>query len=57
MIFNLAFAPDGKTLISVSRDKTIRVWDVEKGNVIGDPLTEHTDWVLSVAYSPNGKFL
>ena len=56
VIFNLAFAPDGKTLISVSRDKTIRVWDVEKGNVIGDPLTEHTDWVLSVAYSPNGKF-
>ncbi|MBI5715402.1 MAG: WD40 repeat domain-containing protein [Chloroflexi bacterium] len=39
VIFNLAFAPEGKTLVSV----------------IGDPLTDHTDWVLSVAYSPNGK--
>jgi WD40 repeat protein len=56
VIFNLAFAPDGKTLVSVSRDKTVRVWDAAKGKTIGDPLAEHTDWVLSAAYSPDGKF-
>jgi|GEM_PF-3042928 len=56
VIFNLAFAPDGKTLVSVSRDKTARVWDTATGKAIGEPLTDHTDWVLSAAYAPNGKF-
>jgi len=34
MIMDVMFTPDGTTLVSVSRDKTIRVWDVETGDLI-----------------------
>ena len=26
-IYSVAFSPDGKTIVSGSRDKTIKVWD------------------------------
>ena len=38
-------------------DDTIRLWDVATGRPIGNPLTGHTDQVLSVAFSPDGKTL
>ena len=30
-VMDMAFTPDGKSLLSVSRDKTLRLWDVETG--------------------------
>ena len=35
-------------------DNTVRVWDADTGQPIGDPLTGHTDSVYSVAFSPDG---
>lgn len=53
---SIAFSPDGQTLASGSRDKTIKLWDVgtkrEK-----QVLKGHVDWVNSVAFSPNGRIL
>jgi len=34
-VFSLAYMPDGKTLISVSLDRTMRLWDVASGTQIG----------------------
>jgi WD40 repeat protein len=48
------FSPDGKTLASGSRDKTIRLWNVEAGQEIR-PLAGHSGWVWSVAFSLDGK--
>jgi WD40 repeat protein len=49
----LAFAPDGKSLVSGSWDKTIRVWSLPLGKE-NRPL--HTPgWVFTVAWAPNGK--
>ena len=51
---SVAFSPDGKTIVSGSRDKTIRLWDTT-GKPIGQPLKGHQDGVNSVAFSPDGK--
>jgi len=51
---SVAFSPDGKTIVSGSRDKTIRLWDTT-GKPIGQPLKGHQAGVYSVAFSPDGK--
>ncbi len=56
-VTSVTFSSDGKTLAPGSRDKTVRMWDVETGKRRGDPLEGHSDWVTSVAFSPDGKTL
>ncbi|KIK23227.1 hypothetical protein PISMIDRAFT_63421, partial [Pisolithus microcarpus 441] len=52
---SVAFSPDGKRIVSGSHDKTVRIWDFERGVQIGSPLQGHTGWVQSVGFSPDGK--
>ncbi len=52
----LAITPDGKYIVSGSRDKTIKIWEFLSGQLIRT-LTGHEHWVLSVAISPNGKYI
>jgi WD40 repeat protein/serine/threonine protein kinase len=52
----LAFSPDGKWLVSGSRDNTIRFWDAATGEPAGT-ITGHTDHIHCVAFSPNGRLL
>ena len=55
-ISSLAISPDNSTLISGSRDNTIKIWNSGTGELIRT-LTGHSDSVLSVAISPDGKTL
>ncbi|WP_130295385.1 WD40 repeat domain-containing protein [Pseudonocardia sediminis] len=42
--------PDRRPIaITGSSDNTVRVWDLDTGTPIGEPLTGHTDWVNAVA--------
>ena len=50
----VAFAPGGRTLVSGSTDKSLKIWDASSGQIL-KTLTGDTDMVSSVAYLPNGK--
>ena len=61
-IICVVFSPDGKKLVSCSRDETVRLWNVETGALI-DTLARFDDlsWIQfksnRIAFSPNGKML
>lgn len=53
-VFGVAFTPDGKRLLSASRDKTAKVWDLAaRESVLTFP--EHQAAVFGVAIDPAGK--
>jgi WD40 repeat protein len=53
-VTRLAFSPDGRSLISGSRDKTAIVWDVATG-AARTVLKAHNGPVWGVAFSPDGR--
>ena len=55
-IYSAAYSPDSKTIATVGRDKTVRLWNAHTGKHL-KTLTGHKDEVNSVAYSPDGQIL
>ncbi len=51
---SVRFSPDGKTLVSSSFDKSVRLWDVAGGKLL-KTLEGHTDRVEGATFSPDGK--
>jgi WD40 repeat protein len=49
----VAFSPDGRRIITASRDQTARLWDAANGDKLSD-FTGHSGPVASVAFSPDG---
>ncbi|CAG8785229.1 17342_t:CDS:2, partial [Acaulospora morrowiae] len=68
-VYSVAFAPDGKTLVSGSLDKTLKLWDMSHPgrtpssgssntkNPAKMTFSGHKDFVLSVAVSPDGRWV
>ncbi len=60
-IFNILFTPSGEQIISVSEDKTIRVWDSRTGEMIKKFEAQigkgPEGMFYASAISPNGKYL
>jgi WD40 repeat protein len=50
------FSPDGKSLISGSQDKTIKIWNIDSGENTAT-LTGHSGAITSIAISPDGRIL
>ncbi len=50
----VAFAPDGKRLVSGGEDGTVRVWEVASGKELA-ALKGHRGRVHAVAFAPDGK--
>ena len=55
-IRTVAISPDGKTLATGSEDKTVKLWNLDTGELI-DTIAGHSDPIKSVAFSPDGKIL
>ncbi|MBY0228446.1 MAG: hypothetical protein K2W96_04110, partial [Gemmataceae bacterium] len=49
----LAYSPEGKTLVTGSLDRTVRLWDA--GGKHLRLVAEHKDAIRAVAFSPDGK--
>ncbi|MGH2413942.1 MAG: WD40 repeat domain-containing protein, partial [Microcystaceae cyanobacterium] len=50
-VLAVAVSPDGKTLVSGSVDRTVKLWDIHTSQCL-QTLEEHTSRVWSVAFSP-----
>jgi len=55
-ISSVTFSPDGKTLATGSYDGTVRLWDVETGQLISIPPGPASE-VFDIAFLPSGRML
>ncbi|MGO9466477.1 MAG: WD40 repeat domain-containing serine/threonine-protein kinase [Isosphaeraceae bacterium] len=53
-VFCADFSPDGRTLVSCGKDRTVRFWDVSTGRLLRT-ITVSSDEVDAVAFSPDGR--
>ncbi|MGB3512483.1 MAG: AAA-like domain-containing protein, partial [Microcoleaceae cyanobacterium] len=52
-VWGVAFSPDGQTIATSSRDKTIKLW--QRDGTLIKTLTGHSALVYGVAFSPDGQ--
>ena len=52
----LAFSADGKHLLSGSKDRSLRLWDVARGKKV-QTFAGHDNWVTAAALSADGKYV
>lgn len=55
-VSSVAFMPGGDYIISGSRDKTIKMWEVASGYCV-KTFTGHKEWVRMVRPSPDGTYI
>ena len=57
-ISDIAVDPDGTTLaVSSNLNNQVRLWDIPSRKQLGAPFTGHTNGVMCLAFSPDGKTL
>ncbi len=56
-ITDVAFAPDGKSLATSSREGTAKLWDLAQGRARATLNVHPGRWVNAVAFSPDGSIV
>jgi WD40 repeat protein/TPR repeat protein len=52
----VVFSPDGRFVVTVALDNTVRVWEAASGAPVSAPM-EHEDEVVAVAFSSDGRLV
>lgn len=52
-VIDAAYSPDGEHLVSVSDDRTVRLW--QQDGTLLRTMADHSDLVRSVSWHPNGQ--
>jgi WD40 repeat protein len=55
-VFDAAYSPDGKHIVTGSSDRTAKIWDASNGRLVRT-LRGHEHQVRRVAYSSDGNFI
>ncbi|MBD2129759.1 WD40 repeat domain-containing protein [Microcoleus sp. ZQ-A2] len=55
-VYSVAISPDGQILASCGDDKTIKIWNLNTGELLRT-FTGHSDIVWCVTFSPDGQIL
>ncbi|KAF9231734.1 WD40-repeat-containing domain protein [Melanogaster broomeanus] len=55
IVWSVLFVPDAGQIVSASEDGTIRVWDMESGEEVGDAMKGHKGPVCSIVMLADGK--
>ncbi|HKR60404.1 MAG TPA: NB-ARC domain-containing protein, partial [Pyrinomonadaceae bacterium] len=55
-VLGCAFSPDGRFIVSASRDRTLKVWNALTGETLRT-LEGHLGYVTGCAFSPDGRFI
>ncbi len=53
---NIAFSPDGKRLVTGGKEYTVKIWEVETGDLL-HTLRGHNGDVSTVAFGPDGRWI
>ncbi|QRW25828.1 Vegetative incompatibility protein HET-E-1 [Rhizoctonia solani] len=57
IVRSIDFSPDGTRIVSCSRDRTIRMWDIQTGRTVLGPLEDRCGEYAQVRYSPRGDYI
>ncbi|KAG2350121.1 WD40 repeat-like protein [Suillus weaverae] len=56
-VIDVTFIPGTRLLVTSSADKSLRVWDLDTGKQVGEPLLGHDATVWRIAASPDGRWI
>lgn len=54
VVYDAEFLPDGRSIVTASFDRTLKLWDIDSQNVLRT-MEGHTGIVLTVDVSPDGQ--
>lgn len=55
-VYSIGFSPNGRSLVSGS-NRSVCVWNIRDGSSKQLPVTDDTDYFMSVVFSPNGRYI